>query len=154
MWQRKQTVFLVITSLCMILCVFFPIWVGVQDDTRSTLFPLHYSVITGDARTTTYYPFSITAMLAIAAATVSIIEIGKFEKRLLQLKLGTLNSLFMAGTLVAMVVFTKRLMQENTLAGEYGLAFWLPAVAMVSNLIANRFIRKDEKLIRDSERIR
>ncbi|NJN43252.1 MAG: DUF4293 domain-containing protein [Flammeovirgaceae bacterium] len=45
-------------------------------------------------------------------------------------------------------------MKEHVLPGEYGLAFWLPAVAMVSNLIANRFIRKDEKLVRDSERIR
>ncbi|NJN43253.1 MAG: DUF4293 domain-containing protein, partial [Flammeovirgaceae bacterium] len=50
------------------------------------------------------YPFAITALLAIAAATLAIIEIRRFDNRMLQIKLGTLNSLFMAGTLVAMVI--------------------------------------------------
>jgi hypothetical protein len=38
--------------------------------------------------------------------------------------------------------------------GEYGLGIWLPGVAVLCNLLSNRFIRKDEKLVRDSERLR
>ncbi|HOO10052.1 MAG TPA: DUF4293 family protein [Cyclobacteriaceae bacterium] len=34
------------------------------------------------------------------------------------------------------------------------MALFLPIVAMVSNMVANRFIRKDEKLVRDSDRLR
>ncbi len=85
---------------------------------------------------------------------IAVIEIGKFENRLLQLKLAALNSLLMAGAIGSSVYFATRLIKANQLAGEYGLGLWLPAVAMISNMIANRFIRKDEKLVRDSDRIR
>jgi hypothetical protein len=46
------------------------------------------------------------------------------------------------------------LIQSNQIKGEYGYAMWLPAIAMLSNLVANRFIRKDEKLVRDADRLR
>jgi len=73
---------------------------------------------------------------------------------MLQIKLGALNSLLMMGSLGCMVFFATGLIKENQLEGQYGLALWLPFIAMVSNLIANRFIRRDEKLVRDSDRIR
>ena len=90
----------------------------------------------------------------MAAAPIAIMEIGKFENRLLQIKLGALNSLVMAGSLGSMVYFATQLIKSNQVAGEYGLSLWLPAGAMVSNMIANRFIRRDEKIVRDSDRIR
>ena len=37
--------------------------------------------------------------------------------------------------------------------GQYGLGIWLPGIAVLCNLLSNRFIRKDEKLVRDSERL-
>jgi hypothetical protein len=83
-----------------------------------------------------------------------VMEIGKFENRLLQLKLGALNSILMAATIGSGVYFATRLIRTNQLAGDYGLGLWLPAVAMISNVIANRFIRRDEKLVRDSDRLR
>ena len=154
MWQRKQTIFLALTSLCMVLTIFFPVWVATESDVTRMLFPLHYTIKSGDVRNTIYYPYALCAILAIAAATVAAMEIGKFENRLLQLKLSAFNSLLMAGTIVSGVYFAIRLIKVNQVGGEYGLGLWLPAVAMISNVIANRFIRKDEKLVRDSDRIR
>jgi hypothetical protein len=104
--------------------------------------------------TATYFPYVWCGTLAVAAATLAIIEIGKFENRLLQLKMGALNSLVMTGALGVAVYFSNGLITSNPTPGSYGLGLYLPAVAMISNLIANRFIRSDEKLIRDSERIR
>jgi hypothetical protein len=154
MWQRKQTIFLALTSLCMVLMIFFPVWVAADGNLIRMLYPLHYTIRGSEADTTIYYPYASCAILAIAAATVAIIEIGKFENRLLQLKLGALNSVLMAGALGTAVYFATRLIKSNQLAGGYDLGLYLPAIAMVSNMIANRFIRKDEKLVRDSERIR
>lgn len=154
MWQRKQTIFLAVTSLSMVLMIFFPVWVANDNSVQMMLYPLHYTVKGGEADITIYYPYAACAILAVASVTVAIIEIGKFENRLLQLKLGALNSLLMAGALGTAVYFATRLIKTNQLAGGYDLGMYLPAVAMVSNLIANRFIRKDEKLVRDSERIR
>ena len=65
-----------------------------------------------------------------------------------------ISSMLMAGALGSAVYFATTLIKTNGIAGEYGWALWLMMAGMVSNLIANRFIRKDEKLVRDSERIR
>ena len=154
MWQRKQTIFLALSSACMILMIFVPAWQALDGGIHKMLYPLHYTVVTDGVRNTTYFPYALSAILAMAAATIAIMEIGKFENRLLQIKLGALNSLVMAGSLGSMVYFATQLIKSNQVAGEYGLSLWLPAGAMVSNMIANRFIRRDEKIVRDSDRIR
>ena len=138
----------------MVLMILFPVWHASVTDGEMTLFPLQYTVKTGDVKGIMYFPYCLSAILAIAAATVAIIEIGKFGDRLLQLKLGALNSVLMAGALGSAVYFAMQLIQTNQVSGEYGFGMWLPFIAMVSNLIANRFIRKDEKIVKDSNRIR
>lgn len=154
MWQRKQTVFLVIVGACMVISIFFPIWISHSEGIERQLFPLHYSIIEGEVKSTLYFPYSLTALCAIAAATIAFFEIGKFNDRMLQIKLGALNSLFMAGCIGSAVYFATDLIKSNQESGNYGFALFLPVVAMVSNLIANRFIRRDEKLVRDSDRLR
>ncbi|MEQ8426034.1 MAG: DUF4293 domain-containing protein [Cyclobacteriaceae bacterium] len=154
MWQRKQTVFLAIVGACMVVSVFFPIWRSVSDGIERSLFPLHYTIIEAGVKNTIYFPYSLTAICAIAAATIAFFEIGKFENRMLQIKLGALNSLFMAGCIGSAVYFATDLIKANQIQGSYGFALFLPVIAMVCNMIANRFIRKDEKLVRDSDRLR
>lgn len=138
----------------MVLMIFFPAWVAEEGGIKHELYPLHYSVTESGEKTVTYFPYAISAILAAAAATLAFLEIGKFENRMAQIKMGALNSLLMAGSLGALVYFATQLIERNQMAGQYGLSLWLPAGAMISNMVANRFIRRDEKLVRDSERIR
>jgi hypothetical protein len=154
MWQRKQTVFLAIAIASLVGMIFFPVWEGKDDTTRIVLYPLYYGVKSGDTNTIIYFPYCIIAILGIAAATISAIEIGKFENRLLQLKLGALNSLFMAGCMGSAAYLAIKLIQANHISGNYGVSLFFPAVAIVCNAIANRFIRKDENLVKDSDRLR
>ena len=154
MWQRIQTVFLAIAIICLVVSIFFPIWVF-QDALEQSheLYPLHYTVKQNAGRNTQYFPYTVTAILAIASATLAFIEIGKYKNRVLQMKLGALNSLFMAGTVASAVIFSNQLVKAYQ-GGQYGLGLWLPGVAVLCNLLANRFIRRDEKLVRDSDRLR
>jgi hypothetical protein len=156
MWQRIQSVFLVIAILSLIATLFFPIWVHETIGQSHKLFPLHYSITgqSGEMITTDYYPYCITAILAIAAITLAIIEMGKYRHRVLQMKLGALNSLFLAGTIAAAFIFSNQLAKEFDGGGQFGLGLWLPGVAVLCNLLANRFIRRDERLVRDSNRLR
>ncbi len=154
MWQRKQTIFLAVTGACMVLMTFFPAWVSELDGIRHELSPFYYSRTEAGIDTFAYYPYCISAILAIAAATIAFLEIGKFENRMTQIKMGALNSLVMAGSITALVIFATQLIKSTQVSGHYGLALWLPAGAMISNMIANRFIRRDEKLVRDADRIR
>jgi hypothetical protein len=158
MWQRIQTVFLLIVIASLIATIFLPIW-GYEEASGKTheLYPLHYTVSEKNvgevSRVTTYFPYCLTAILAIAATTLALIEIRKFKNRILQMKLGALNSLFMAGTIASAVIFSNGFLKTYQ-GGSYGLGLWLPGVAVICNLLANRFIRKDEKLVRDSGRLR
>lgn len=148
MWQRIQTVFLAIAALALVVSLVLPIWT-IQGDQQATLTPFYY--LNGDAYQ--YIPFSLTAVLSIASITIIITEIRKYKTRLTQMKLGALNSLFLVGIVGSSVYFATQMIKEFQ-GGSYGLAMYLPVVAVLCNLIANYFIRKDEKLVRDSERLR
>jgi hypothetical protein len=154
MWQRVQTIFLVIAIISLIVAVFLPIWTH-QDASGKThvLYALHYTIIDQDERITQYMPYSLTAIFAIASATIALIEIGKFKDRMLQMKLGALNSLFLVATIGSALYFSNQMIKTFQ-GGEYGFGIWLPGVAVLCNLLSNRFIRRDEKLVRDSERLR
>ncbi len=155
MWQRIQTVFLVLAILSLLAAILFPIWVHEAVGQTHKLFAFHYSITaqSGEMITTQYLPYCITAVLEIASITLSVIEIGKYKNRMLQMKLGALNSLFLAGTILSAFLLSNQLTKEFG-GGQLGLGLWLPGVAVLSNLLANRFIRRDEKLVRDSDRLR
>lgn len=154
MWQRIQTVFLAIAIVALLASVFFPIWTYNDPlGQRHLLYPLEYKTIENGQATSTYLPYAFTAVLTLASATIAFIEIGKYRNRLLQMKLGALNSLFMAGTIACAVIFSNQLLKTYN-GGSYGLALWLPGLAVICNLLANRFIRRDERIVRESNRLR
>lgn len=154
MWQRLQTVFLSIAAAALIIMILFPVWESTTAGGRVTLYPLYLRVQNGKLLTESYFPYSFIALLAIAGATVSIYSIGKYKDRLLQLKLGAFNSLLLAGCGFLSVYFSLKLQRESQVEGYFGMALYLPFAAMVLNAVANRFIRRDEKVVRDSDRLR
>lgn len=152
MWQRIQTVFLAIAIVCLVGSVFFPIW-AVQDGGKThQLFALHYMSRDGDTVTNLYVPYAVAGILFIAAITIMVIEITRYKDRLLQIKLGTLNSLLLVAGYGAAVYFASDLLKA--MGGKYGLGVYLPAAAVFCNWLSMRFIRRDERIVRDSERLR
>jgi hypothetical protein len=153
MWQRIQTLFLVLVVASMIASFFLPIWKIEEAGKEMQLYPLHFSTIENEVKTTQYFPFSITAILMVAAATIAIMEIRRFDNRMTQVKLGTLNSLILAGVLGSAVYFYNQVTQQYGY-GKFGLSIWIPFIGVTCNWLAIRFIRRDEKMVRDSDRIR
>lgn len=159
MLQRIQTIFLLFVALFMALSFFFPLWImkGQEGELLYELFSLKLNSLNVEDGSVqeVYFPFSFVASLAAASVTVAIIEISKFKNRLLQMKLGALNALLMAGTMGLGVYFATQLIATQTATGgTYGVGLFLPAAALICNMIANRFIRKDERLVRSVDRIR
>jgi hypothetical protein len=154
MWQRVQTIFLTVAVACLVAMIFFPVWEVKTETVRLTLYPLYYRAQQGTDIQEIYFPYCVVAMLGLAAATIALIEIQKFENRLLQMKLGALNSLFITGCGFAVVFLSLKLQKMAQAPGNFGLGFYLPFAALVLNWIAGRLIRRDEKLVKDSERLR
>lgn len=164
MLQRIQTVFLLLVVILMASSLLFNVWeyrpeaAGVQY--TMTPFALEMTPVgsTPDANSELAQketiPYLLLAVLAIAAITVAIIEITKFKNRLLQIKLGTLNSVILAAATILGVYFANDLAQTEELPGNYGFFIFLTPIALICNAIANRFIHRDEKLVRSVDRIR
>jgi hypothetical protein len=156
MWQRIQTVFLLVVILTMVSTIFLPLWVF-QPGTENTheLYSLYYKIKEDGSVSIQYFPYALTAILAIASATIAAVSIGKYNNRLLQRKLGALNSLFMAATVGSAYYFVNQLIKSHAVSDQdFGIGFYLPIVAVIANFLANRFIMRDEKLVRDSDRLR
>ncbi len=158
MIQRVQSVFLFLVSVAMVSVLFLPIW-HKQGQTQTAELDAYKMIITGaqaDAggvtTTNTYY----IAILAGLAALVALYSIFQFRNRLTQIKLGALNSLLIGFALVAAWYFsnTGNKLVEPDQTGEYLSGFYMPVVALLCNLLANRFIKRDEDLVRSADRLR
>lgn len=150
MWQRIQTVFLAITIGSLAVALVQPIWQAQSGDLVIVLTPFYLlknSVYS-------YLPYSITAVLAVAGITVAAIEMKRYDNRQLQIKLGALNSLILAFVMICAVWFTSELSSEYATEFKYGLGLYLTFVAVMANWLAVRFIRRDERIVKDSDRLR
>jgi peptidoglycan/LPS O-acetylase OafA/YrhL len=157
MIQRVQTIFLFVVVVCMVLALFLPTWQKASADSNEianlNFFNLSYQKEKSPAKTTaTFY----LAILAVTAALTAGYSIFRYDNRRLQMGLGLLNSLLMIGVLALMVYFSfsgEKLFQ-GTQKGVYQIGFFMPVLALLSNLLANRFIKKDEMLVKSMDRMR
>ncbi len=155
MWQRVQTILLGLVALIMLIGIFLPLWRYVdQAGVRHELFPLHFSIINGEERTTSYIPYSVTAIFMIGAATLAVMTIRRYDNRILQIKMAAMNMLLLMVALIAAVYFSYRLDGEYNFYGIVRPSLWMMFGAVACNWSAMRFIRRDEKLVRDSDRLR
>ena len=94
--------------------------------------------------------------LAALAAILALASIFQYRLRSRQLLLNMINSLVMVSLVAATFLTTNGINEaiQGEDGGGYGLGFWAILVSMVMNMLANRFIKKDEALVRSVDRIR
>jgi hypothetical protein len=72
---------------------------------------------------------------------------------MVQMKLGLFNTLILTGVMICIVAFVVMLNKQHPIARN-GYGMFSIFAAVICNWLAVRFIRKDEKLVKDSERLR
>jgi glucan phosphoethanolaminetransferase (alkaline phosphatase superfamily) len=153
MIQRIQSVFLLLLALSMLSLVALPLWHKVDALTHQelTLTAFNFTAV-NMAKPSANAPVWIIAVLALASAAVAVYEIFQFRNRFTQLKLGMLNLLLLVATFGAAFYFSNlgEAMLNPKLEGHNQPAFYLPTLGLMLNLLANRFIRRDEQLVRNS----
>jgi len=159
MIQRIQSVFLFMIVIAMVALFFVPIWSKTNpadgQEYALTAFSLGpvASTANADASTSTIF----IAILAGLAGAIALYEIFQYKNRLTQMKLGLLNSLVMAALMGCVFYFSSYVGEDlikTTTQGEYMAGFYLPAVGLLMNVLANRFIKRDEDLVRSMDRLR
>jgi hypothetical protein len=153
MIQRIQSVFLLLLALSMLSLLALPLWHKVDALTHQelTLTAFNYTAI-NMPKPATGAPVWIIGVLALASAAVAAYEIFQFRNRFTQLKLGMLNLLLLVATFGAAFYFSNQgeALLNPKLEGQFQPAFYLPTLGLMLNLLANRFIRRDEQLVRNS----
>lgn len=165
MIQRIQTLWIAVGIIAMVLTFFFPIatlsfeWKAMTTQMNMELIsePMSFESTTLPQNLVSMVPLIILEVLIIIIATVAIFL---YKNRILQLRVLAFAFLFSVLDLGAMFWFVDRL--HNALVNEYaglvsevyGFAVYLPMISIVAFLLAQRSIRKDEALIRSSDRIR
>ncbi len=161
MIQRIQSVFLLLMALTMLAMLFVPIWVKGDPETGEIVilnaFNLSYEDQSGlvpqvIATKNTIY----ISIIAVVSAAVAFFSISRYKNRLTQMKLGALNALLVGGTVLLNYLFSNKgsAMMPGDYPEEYKIGFFLPVIALIFNSLANRFIRRDEKLVQSANRMR
>ncbi len=167
MLQRVQTIFMTIAATAMILMLFFPIWEKADTNFEAEkreyaimdAFKLRYEqhiTSTGEVQLLGTQDTFLLSIGAVLAALIMLFSVTRYKNRMTQVKLNALFSLTVAGTLVGSYLYISKANQlfDPQIQGTFLMGFYLPIVAMLNNFLANRFIRKDEALVRSADRIR
>lgn len=154
MIQRIQTVFLFLAVIALIAFNLLPYWqaADVADGEIAQL--MSYGYVTGTVAEPTieFGLFSVVAGVAGLVMILVIVEILSFKSRVTQLKIAIGVSFLMSINLVLMTYLILDLQKEYQ--GSIGIGMFIFAMAMILNIVARRFIQKDEKLVKSVDRLR
>lgn len=147
-----------ITAIAMFSVLFLPIWSKSQPSTNEsvTLTALTLTFTSGEqvsASINTIY----LAVLAFLSTSVAVGSIASFRSRMKQMRLNFLNTVLMITTLgisIYLILYQGIPMFEERIQGRFGYGLYAIIIAMLTNTLANRFIMKDEKLVRSADRLR
>ena len=161
MIQRIQTLFLILFISSIITTFFFPAWQKIEMGDNNEKVKI---IVTGSISSTNfiendniiiYDHFYISGTLIICCL-LALYSIFSYKNRLTQIKIGTINSLFTSLVIFYFlyeVFYNERYIDINDKI-SFLISFYLIFLAIFFNFLANRFIRKDELLVRESDRIR
>jgi Domain of unknown function (DUF4293) len=157
MIQRIQSVFLFLVMVAMTLMLFFPLWekqnLKTAEKATLSVLQLAYQKPQQAAQTQTTVYLAGLAGLSILLAGLSLFS---YKNRKLQVMINLFNTFLLTLALIGCAYLS--LQGEKMLAlperGQYLFGFFMPAVAVVCNALATRFIRRDEQLVRSVDRLR
>lgn len=137
MLQRIQSIYLLIAMIATIVLPFLlPLWTLQNGKDFYFMFDLNYVVLFG------------------LSSTLSLLSIVSYKKRQNQFVIGRLNIILNLILLGLFVYRSLNLSGETVEVSEKGIGMFLPIVAIVFLVLANKSIKKDEDLVKSVDRLR
>ncbi|MDD4215531.1 MAG: DUF4293 domain-containing protein [Bacteroidales bacterium] len=160
MIQRIQSLFLLLAVAAYVLLFFFPFAEYRTDDMVYTFSLLG---ITGGNSNST-----IPLMIAVCVLAITcFVTIFLYKKRLIQIKITAITLLAHIGFIAALFysaetviahsiskTMTETLSATTEIIPEYKAGMYIALLPVVFLVLAHRFIRKDEKMVRAADRLR
>ena len=149
MIQRIQSVYLLVVTILMIICMCNP--VGSIIASTNEISEFGNLCITLPDGTKDYAPWALFAILMVVAV-LSFVTIFLFKKRMLQIRLTIFSSIMLIGYYLALVALALMLAEGTSFTPSWIIC--LPFVAIVLNWLAIRGIGADEALVKAYDRLR
>lgn len=145
MLQRIQSIFLLLTSTAFFLL--FVVNFATSDNSAIGIFSDQmYNIMDNP----------ILIGLTVLGGAIALINIFMFKNRPLQLRMG--NILIVLCILLPLVagllMYNEGKEHVANVNIEDGIGIYLPILALVTTILANRFIKKDNKLVKSMDRLR
>lgn len=155
MIQRKQTLFLLLSGLLMLIPIFLPQLVVVTSDGLLTLKSTGLDDMTG----TLAYPTWVLFGLNILIILLSLVTIFLYNNRVLQMRITVFNLLLKLGLYALGGVYVYNFIDDLStpdLAASVMISPWLaiPIICMILDYLAHRAIAIDERTVRYMDRLR
>ena len=137
MIQRIQTVYLILAFVVMgVLPYLFPLWKMSNGNQFYFMADMVYTPIFG------------------LSTTLSLLSILFYKKRQNQFVMNRLNIILNLILLGLFVYRSLKVSGETVVVSEKGIGMFLPIVAIVLLVLANKAIKKDEDLVKSVDRLR
>ena len=149
MIQRIQSVYLVVVSILMVLCMCNPIGSIIANTNEISEFGNLF--ITLPDGTKDYAPWALFVILLVVAV-LAFVTIFLFKKRMLQIRLTIFSSVMLIGYYLTLAAFIFMLADETSFSASWTIC--LPFVGIILNWLAIRGIGADEALVKAYDRLR
>lgn len=143
MIQRIQTVYLLLTSIVSGVLIFvFNLW----ESLKSSIYALDF--LDSDS-----YVLKLIPVLFLASAILAFVAIFIFKNRKLQFVIGRLTILINL-ILLGLLIYLSLTLPGEAAVSEKGIGMFIPILAILLIVLANKAIKKDEDLVKSADRLR
>lgn len=148
-----------LVAVAMVLVLIFPIWHQVNPSQTQMTTLTAWALTTIDVESGVVVQSSskiAIAILAFVSMGLALFSIFQYKNRTRQMFVNMMNSLSMVINVGVIIWFSHSANEviNPQVNGAFVIGFWAIFAGMIMNLLANRFIRKDEMLVRSVDRIR
>lgn len=143
MIQRIQTIYLLLASIISGGLIFvFNLWKSI----KSNIFAL-------DLLDNESYQLKTIPILFLVSAIISFGAIFLFKDRKLQFVIGRL-AILVNLILLGLLIYVSLTLPGETAVSKKGIGMFIPIVAILLIVLANKAIKKDEDLVKSADRLR
>ena len=151
MFQRIQTIFLVLAAAAMLIASSTPLATFNYNYSEEVVFESMGIYLNGTLNDSTWGLFAI----GIGSSVLALITIFLYKKRMLQIRLSIFNLVLMIGFYLFFgFIFYKVYSVEELLFNKIGVGLIMPLIAIILTILAIRRIGSDEALVQSLNRLR
>ena len=156
MLQRIQSVYLFVSSLALGLMFAFPVsnYYGEFHTLRLNLLKVENLVPGSEDVFHPYFTLPLAVFVCLICV-LTVFSIFKFKNRKIQLKVLKISILLNIVLIVGIFfIYSKLILSQINVDEEYSISAFLPLFSLVFLVMAFRGVKKDEDLIRSTDRLR